>query len=65
MDQTDLNSIAFPKLSDDQLNALDEFATLKTCNDGESLFSAGDSDFGTGLLMGETMESTTRQEFMH
>lgn len=41
----DNHSIAFPKLNDSQLAALDEFATLKSCKDEEMLFKAGESDF--------------------
>ncbi len=37
--------IAFPKLNDEQIAALDKFATLKTFQPGETLFAAGDRDF--------------------
>ena len=40
-----LESLAFPRLTDEQLSALARFTTLKTFNDGEFLFRAGDSDF--------------------
>ena len=37
-------NIAYPKLTDTQLNALDKFAVLKSFQDGEILFQAGESD---------------------
>ena len=36
---------AFPKLTDEQLSALAKFTNLKSYDDGECLFNAGDSDF--------------------
>ena len=39
------HNTAFPKLTDAQIAALDQFATLKSCQDGETLFEAGESDF--------------------
>ena len=45
MTQQNLESIAFPKLDDSQITALDQFATSKSFTDGETLFHAGESDF--------------------
>ena len=42
---TELQTTAFPKLDDEQLAALDEFATCQSFRDGETLFAVGDSDF--------------------
>lgn len=45
MAEPNIQSIAFPKLDDSQLTALDEFAALKAFKDGDKLFEAGESDF--------------------
>lgn len=37
--------VAFPKLDDRQIAALEEFATLKTFRAGETLFGIGEQDF--------------------
>ncbi len=44
----DLNAVAFPKLTDEQMSGLERCsaATLKRYRDGERLFQAGDRDFG-------------------
>lgn len=38
-------NLAYPKLTDTQLDALDKFAVLKSFQDGEILFKAGESNF--------------------
>ena len=45
MSKTDLEAIAFPRLSDKQLDAIDDVATLCAFPDGAALFEAGDTDF--------------------
>ena len=45
MPKKDLNSIAFPKLEDSQMEALEQFATLKSFADQQALFTAGDRKF--------------------
>jgi thioredoxin reductase (NADPH) len=40
-DVKDARPAAFPKLDDEQLAAVAEFAACKTCGDGETLFAAG------------------------
>lgn len=45
MTEQNLEKIAFPKLDDKQLAALDEFAACKSFQDGETLFKVGESDF--------------------
>jgi thioredoxin reductase (NADPH) len=44
----DLNAVAFPKLTDEQMKGLERCsaAMLKRFRDGERLFQAGDRDFG-------------------
>jgi len=44
----DLNAVAFPKLTDEQMSGLERCsaAMLKRYRDGEHLFQAGDRDFG-------------------
>ena len=44
----DLNAVAFPKLTDEQMAGLERCsaAMLKRFRDGEHLFQAGDRDFG-------------------
>ncbi len=41
----DQRAIAFPKLSDAQIAALDKFSTIKRFQAGEALFTAGERDF--------------------
>ena len=45
MTKDNLQQMAFPQLTDKQLSALAKFTTLKSYQDGEHLFKAGDSDF--------------------
>ena len=45
MGKNNLEQKAFPQLTDEQLSALAKFTTLKSYQDGENLFQAGDSDF--------------------
>lgn len=45
MNKDNLEQLAFPQLTDNQLSALAKFTTLKTYQDGDNLFEAGDSDF--------------------
>lgn len=45
MNENNLHDIAYPKLTESQLEALDKFAVLKSFQDGEKLFVAGQSDF--------------------
>ena len=45
MGKNNLEQLAFPQLTDEQLSALAKFTTLKSYQDGENLFKAGDSDF--------------------
>ncbi len=45
MAEKTIQSIAFPKLDDSQLAALDEFAVLKSFQNEEMLFEAGESEF--------------------
>jgi len=44
----DLNAVAFPKLTDEQMSGLERCsaAMLKRYRDGEHLFQAGDRDLG-------------------
>ena len=48
MDAHDLNTVAYPKLTQAQMAAFGgcSSATLKRYRDGERLFQAGDRDFG-------------------
>ena len=48
MDAHDLNTVAYPKLTQAQMAAFGgcSSATLKWYRDGERLFQAGDRDFG-------------------
>ena len=43
MVEKNIHDLAYPKLTDSQLNALDKFAILKSFQDGEILFEAGES----------------------
>ena len=45
MTKDNLKQMAFPQLTDKQLSALAKFTRLKSYQDGEHLFKAGDSDF--------------------
>jgi len=45
MAEQNSQSTAFPKLTDSQIIAIDNLATLKSFQDGERLFEAGESDF--------------------
>src|ERR1700730_10647995 len=47
MAEHDLEAVAFPKLDEAQLAALERcpLTVLKRCRDGEKLFEAGDKDF--------------------
>ena len=45
MGKDNLEQQAYPQLTDEQLSALAKFTTLKSYQDGENLFKAGDSDF--------------------
>ena len=45
MSEQNPEQIAFPRLSDEQLAALDEFAACQSFQDGEMLFKVGESDF--------------------
>jgi hypothetical protein len=45
MAEQNSQSIAFPKLTDSQIIAIDNLATLKSFQDGEMLFEAGESSF--------------------
>lgn len=43
--QQEREKVAFPKLSAEQINKLEEYATLKKYADGETLIAAGETDF--------------------
>ena len=45
MSKNNLEQLAYPRLSDEQLSTLARFTKLKIYHDGEKLFSEGDSDF--------------------
>jgi thioredoxin reductase (NADPH) len=54
----DLNAVAFPKLTDEQMAGLERCsaAMLKRFRDGERLFQAGDRDFGFFVVKSGTVE---------
>ena len=45
MTQNDIEQTAFPRLSPEQMEELEPFATRRTCQAGETLFKTGESDF--------------------
>ena len=45
MVEKNIYDLAYPKLTESQLKALDKFAVLKSFQDGEILFEAGESAF--------------------
>lgn len=54
----DLNAVAFPKLTDEQMSGLERCnaAILKRCRDGDRLFQAGDRDFGFFIVKSGKVE---------
>lgn len=51
--------IAFPKLVDAQVAALGKFATLKSFQAGEALFTAGEHDFKFFVVKRAKLKSST------
>ena len=51
---------AFPRLDDEQIAALEEFAECKTYNDGDVLFRAGDTEFKFQVIKSGAVEIIDR-----
>lgn len=64
MTKDNLERLAFPQLTEEQLSALAKFTTLENYQAGQTLFSAGDSGFKFFVIKKGEVEIDVGRETM-